>query len=828
MIPQFAVALMLSVGLGADHKQPGKEPHDGPLPHPHDPVLQAEHLAMLDLVPRSDATHAAGQDGRWSDPATWKNGQVPSAGAKVVIPRGRTVTVADIQKTPVQTVRVDGTLRFEPTKNTALAVDTLVVTPSGHLIIGTAEEPVAADKRARLIFTGQGPIDTDWDAHLLSRGMISHGAVTMHGVKKRPYVALARPAKRGDGRLVLTEKPVNWKTGDRLILIGTNLSRNEDEDLTVIAISGTEVKVRPLAYDHMIPVDGISVYVANVSRNIVLESQKPSPVTSRGHVMFMHSPHAVVESVGFYNLGRSDKLKPVNDPKVDHQQRLVAGSGQNPRGRYSVHFHRTGTGPQEKPAVVRGCAVVNSPGWGFVNHSSHVLMEDNVAVNVSGAAFVTEAGDEIGAFRRNLAIRSNGTGQGSDARRPLQDFGHEGDGFWFQGGGVVVEDNIAAGHSGNGFIFYTKGLDQEGLGITRFSATNLHDRSLGKGKSTVDVRDVPIRSFKRNIALTSGMGFMVQFHVPGGGRHSPNRSVLEDGIVWNCKSGARVQYAHRVTFRNLRLIGNPERPNFTAILGVPEDISGMRYENLHVEGWAIGIRLSLEGDHVIEGGYYNNVRNFLIPHLISATRQVDITGDVQFGTLSSAALGGRTQEDIVMDPDYRSVFERGARGNRGPNTFFLPDVVRLDTPKLKGQQVYFLEQAAQAVPFKKETSSERDLPVELIGLTNQEMSDRYGLAFGGALAPADAGSEPRIHGLVGRRSTYRPSLLLNQVQTSQLARYSIPAYEAGAKPHRIMTEPANLHEGWNLVTRRIDGQVRSFLIFGGDLPRQPTAQRYQR
>src|SRR6266849_450802 len=111
MIPQLIVALVLGLGLGADHKQPGKEAHEGPLPHPHDPVLQAEHLAMLDLVPRSDATHTAVQDGPWSDPVTWKNRQVPNAGAKVVIPKGRTVTVATLQKTPIQTVRVDGTLR---------------------------------------------------------------------------------------------------------------------------------------------------------------------------------------------------------------------------------------------------------------------------------------------------------------------------------------------------------------------------------------------------------------------------------------------------------------------------------------------------------------------------------------------------------------------------------------------------------------------------------------------------------------------------------------------------------------------------------------------
>lgn len=50
---------------------------------------------------------------------------------------------------------------------------------------------------------------------------------------------------------------------------------------------------------------------------------------------------------------------------------------------------------------------------------------------------------------RNLAIRSKGPAEDEDARRSVQNFGHEGDGFWFQVGGGG-EDNIACGHAGIG------------------------------------------------------------------------------------------------------------------------------------------------------------------------------------------------------------------------------------------------------------------------------------------------------------------------------------------------------------------------------------------
>src|SRR5262249_15440385 len=162
-------------------------------------------------------------------------------------------------------------------------------------------------------------------------------------------------------------------------------------------------------------------------------------------------------NAGFYDLGRTNKLEPIDDPLMRGKKGVQAGTGSNPRGRYAVHFHRTGSDIHTEPIHVRGCAVANSPGWGFVNHSSHVDFEDNVAFNVDGSAFATEAGDEVGSFRRNLAVRSVGSGDDSHVRDPVQDFGHEGNGFWFQGGGVTVENNVAAGQARAGFFYYTKG-----------------------------------------------------------------------------------------------------------------------------------------------------------------------------------------------------------------------------------------------------------------------------------------------------------------------------------------------------------------------------------
>ena len=48
----------------------------------------------------------------------------------------------------------------------------------------------------------------------------------------------------------------------------------------------------------------------------------------------------------------------------------------------------------------------------------------------------------------------HGTGDEPITRQEDGDFGHAGDGFWLQGPGVVVENNVATGATGSGLILY--------------------------------------------------------------------------------------------------------------------------------------------------------------------------------------------------------------------------------------------------------------------------------------------------------------------------------------------------------------------------------------
>ena len=261
---------------------------------PHDPVMQAEHQAMLALVPDEAVTNAAVQSGAWSDPATWAGAALPAEGANVLVPAGMTVTVDAVNSAALRTVRVDGTLDFATAVNTRLAVDTLVVTPDGTLVIGTAADPVRPDVTARVVFADRGPIDTVWDPRFLSRGLIAHGTTSVYGSPKTGFAALSGPATKGSRTMVLAEPPDNWSAGDEIVLAGTSAAGNQDEKLTVLAVEGRFVRVdRPLAFTHAAPQPDLPVYTADLTRNVVFSSQDQQPgaanVARRGHVMFMHA-----------------------------------------------------------------------------------------------------------------------------------------------------------------------------------------------------------------------------------------------------------------------------------------------------------------------------------------------------------------------------------------------------------------------------------------------------------------------------------------------------------------------------------------------------------
>ena len=421
--------------------------------------------------------------------------------------------------------------------------------------------------------------------------------------------------------------PSDWRIGDELVLAGTSASADEDEQLTLLGIDGDAVIVRPLVHLHAVatttaPLDRpLQIHLANLTRNAVIRSES-TELDRRGHVMFMQTDAAHIQFAAFEDLGRTDKNVPINDPLFDERGELIPGTGSNPRGRYALHFHRGGTVNDGQAAIVQGSVVTRSPGWGFTNHSSFVNFTDNVSYDVDGAGFATEAGDEIGSFVRNLAIRGHGSGQAYNDRYELQDFGHQGDGFWFQGGGFTVEDNAASGMKGNGIMLYTRGLieidkqdDRSGADReTRYLASNLEFPEVAIDATTAEVWQVPVRHFRNNSAYGSEVGITFEYlNSPLLTIQKDNeragqtvRSVVENVTVWGNRTGANVSHVFETDIRGLTVIGRVTRPNGYGIKA-HNSSANVTFEDAHVEGFVYGLVLPRRGVNRVTGGYFNNI-----------------------------------------------------------------------------------------------------------------------------------------------------------------------------------------------------------------------------
>ena len=627
------------------------------------------HQTFLDLVPHEAATHVAIKNGHWFNPSTWQNGQVPGDDADVLIPKGRIVWYTEKSEARLDTLRVDGTLGFASKRNTKMLIDTFVVSPIGKLQIGLENRPIEAHKTTEIIFTSDTEIDTQLDPKQFGRGLISHGQAEIYGAEKLDFVALQKDALKGDNELILDlpegqTAPLGWKIGDQLVVGGTSYnhhaddsdnSRYHDEVLTISAINGDRIRFTNndldgdrndvLRFNHQRPEgfeDELNLYVANTTRNVSFSTENGShvPVNHRGHVMFMHNPDVVVQNAGFYDLGRTDKNRLLDDPfqNVDGS----VGTGKNPRGRYALHFHKTGLDdPNSAPALALGNAVVGSPGWGLVHHASNAVFEDNVVFDVVGAGIVAEAGNELGAWRNNITIKTTGDDRRNhldfnSPREYLFDFGFNGEGYWVQGAAQVeMSDNIAIS-SGAGVGFFASDQGSEHLREAQtipvaHLPTALQDIARGTEDPTViDVSGVPLRKLSGFESYNSGVGILswghmenrngeLNFSFGSGNKPRPAhnyRSLINDFKLWNMVgNGIGLKYSSNIDLKDGLILGKPQRKDSTGVR-LNDSSNRLSFSNLRIENFVNGINVAYDAgkNYVgskIEGSYFaRNVNNF--------------------------------------------------------------------------------------------------------------------------------------------------------------------------------------------------------------------------
>ncbi len=767
-------------------------------------MTAGEMAAFNNLIQLSQVTHTVVASGRWSDPAVWGGGSPPTAGARIHVPAGLAVVVDGRLAPEFESIRIDGMLRFAPHVDTRLMCDTIVSTHCGRFEVGTAGIPIGAGVNCEIVFADDGPIDTNFDSAQMGRGAVLHGKTVVHGGRKTNKVALATHPAAGASTLQLESAPVGWVAGDELIVTGT-LANNptSDEIRTITAINGTAVTLdRALSLDHIAPRPDLNVYVANATRNVVFRSENAT-VARRGHIMIMHTLEADINYARFYQLGRTDKTRRLDDVTFDFESgdqpgnegsapihfTTTAGARTNIRGRYVIHLHRGGTDPTTTPAVVRGCVAFDGPGWGFVSHSAHARFIDNVSYAIQGTGFYTEAGDEIGEMVGNIAIRSvnpafafdsEGGAIDPDLGFEQQEFGNDGDGYWLSGNLVAMRNNVSAGSSAHGIIFWVDGLVEADIprGRASVKVAEIPGGHLIPGRATVPTWWAPLAEVSGNECYGSAIGFRARYihaqtYVGEGGsafHASPPQAYIDtlnptiDRLtVWGNRDGVLLNYCQRVSVKNSLIVGIGAPfvlDGGTANSGVGLDKgtevsrgSG-RVENVTIEGFEMGFVVPRNDQWTFENLTLKNVTDMLVAEPRQGPRTITMS-NITFGDLTGTAVAGRGgRRNIVMAADFTALGYQ-------PFWFLMPDRITLD-----GEGVYYDAQAAGFTPLTGPPDPEeliQPVPSTYVNRTNQQLHDAFGLSFGGAFIPQGARTDSRVvGGVVGPAApvpTALPTLL---------------------------------------------------------------------
>ncbi|MEM7670598.1 MAG: G8 domain-containing protein, partial [Pseudomonadota bacterium] len=495
--------------------------------------MHSDHGAMLALLDPADATHVAVRDGAWSDPATWQGGRIPGPEANVNIPAGITVEYDIVSDTPLNIVRVDGTLNWAVDRDTGMLVETIIGSHMSHISIGSEDNPMGSDVSAEIVFRDT-PIDLAADPTQIGNGLVTMGSIEVSGSPQEMCLGLTENVEAGATRVQVGGDLTNWNVGDTVVLMGTEEGRmvdgrwtSQDEERVITAINpdGTLTLDRPLEFAHAKEQgfeDQLNIPVGNATRNVVFSSENPEG--TRGHVMIM-SDDADIRFAEFEELGRTDTG-------------IERGTDDNPIGRYALHLHKTGLGEDAGTAQIIGNAVNGSPGWGIVQHESKANVDWNFVYDVAGAGIVSETGNETGQWVGNFVSSTYGDGERVDHIRDESrgDFGHAGVAYESQSRLIIQQDNLASG-SRYAWVFRASELfkTDDTVDELELNPADVQFNPDPLGRELV-AEEAQIMAFSGNSAVGVEIGFdsghRVNVH-----QETDLHSQIFDFTAWNVKYG---------------------------------------------------------------------------------------------------------------------------------------------------------------------------------------------------------------------------------------------------------------------------------------------------
>jgi hypothetical protein len=476
-------------------------------------LLLAAVPARAASVVQFDARSA--RSGKWSEASTWVGKRAPRSGDNVQVRAGHIVTYDANLDEVVRVLHVAGTLTFARDKSTRLNVGLLKVLPGevcgedgfnchemaevneplnssrraedsapyrAALEIGTREDPIPAGVTATIRLAHFEGMDTNSLPALINCG----GRMDIHGAPmNRTWVKLDANAKPGDSKVTLAESVTGWRVGDRIIVTvskesygGGNTYRQsarrprevQTEERFITAIEGTTLTLdKPLAYEHF-GTGNTRSEVANLSRNVVIESAKPDGV--RGHTMYHHDSGGGISYAEFRHLGKEGLL-----------------------GKYSIHFHMVRD--TMRGSGVLGASIWDSHNrWITIHGTDYLLVRDCVGYQSVGHGFFLEdATEQYNVLDRNLAVQAY---RGKRLPKQVLPFDpNDGAGFWWANGRNTLTRNIACENDEYGYRF-------EISKASNFDPV-CNIRTPAGEREAVDVRTLPFLRFEDNESHSEGL-----------------------------------------------------------------------------------------------------------------------------------------------------------------------------------------------------------------------------------------------------------------------------------------------------------------------------------
>lgn len=432
----------------------------------------------------------------------------------------------------------------------------------------------------------------DWDSTQLSLGIVTMGQLEIIGQEKLVMSKLASDAAKSQKVVQLEDTPTGWAVGDSIIITkggNANTVSNGNDLRAIDILSGTTITcTKNLNKNHEgRAADNLHCYAGNLTRNITFQSANPNHIHHRGHLMAMHNNTNVqIKNAAFKDMGRTDKSRLLDDfvwkqwlePVVFNCK--ISALGQeicemelndkaditNIRGRYSLHFHKTGATSTDNMVYITGCVIWGNPGWGITHHDSYATISDNVVYDVTGAGIVSESGSEMGFWDDNLVVDID-KGHTYDKYKSAlfhDDYLFSGQGLAMKGRGVVCRNNVIADAV-------------EGVGIMNMnpSITN-HDRvdaaalATFRPNFTIDqfplsqngyssegdgVMPVEVALILENTTTISCNQGLRSIERDMGVNHE-SRSVFDGFICWGIAQGLSITYQADYSFKDVFISGN--------------------------------------------------------------------------------------------------------------------------------------------------------------------------------------------------------------------------------------------------------------------------------